>query len=257
MVKKYGRKKIVKRKRRLSFSSRMLGVLKGIFSLMLIISIPVMIFLSAPRLITIQEIRCTNQFGKCSEIIQEEVNAHVGESLLKVEDGLGKLFTNDPNVKGYSLQYQFPNHMEVYLVEKTAKYAYVERGESFYFLIDDAGNVLNKVERTNLPVVEGETGLAVGSKVDSDLLIALKMYYALERYNNPKKAIVDGDVMRVEFPEGYDVLFPIRADIDILLGSYNLIMLQLNSEGEDTRIENSGKLKEIDLRFKNPVLRFE
>ncbi len=56
----------------------------------------------------------------------------------------------------------------------------------------------------------------------------------------------------VDIPHERAVLFTLEGDKDALLGGLKLIMSRLNKIAQDSKIEG---VTEIDLRFKNPVVR--
>jgi hypothetical protein len=60
---------------------------------------------------------------------------------------------------------------------------------------------------------------------------------------------VQDDSLLVELPGQIRVIFPLDGDSQILLGSLRLIYSKIQNEG------NPEKYSQIDLRFKNPVLR--
>jgi len=53
------------------------------------------------------------------------------------------------------------------------------------------------------------------------------------------------------------IIFPLEGDRDVLMGSLQLVLSQLNSGSEDFRIEEAlgSKPKVVDFRYKNPIVR--
>ena len=57
------------------------------------------------------------------------------------------------------------------------------------------------------------------------------------------------------FADGKKVIFPLKGDREVLMGTLLVILNQLNSEGRGTKIEDINNFKVIDLRYNNPVIK--
>ena len=127
------------------------------------------------------------------------------------------------------------------------------KSSSVFCPIDKDGVCLRIETTTNLPLVEIEGNPPnVGDKIDSGQLFALEIIYSLFSYLGVKEGMLVEGRLEAEV-EGYRVIFPLQGDRSVLLGSLELILSRLKSEGKDSKIDYTAVSK-IDLRFKNPVL---
>jgi hypothetical protein len=67
--------------------------------------------------------------------------------------------------------------------------------------------------------------------------------------------MIVNESLQTFLPDGKKVIFPLNRDASVLFGSLKLVIDVLNSDTKEPKIENDLLVKEIDLRFKNPVLR--
>ena len=66
------------------------------------------------------------------------------------------------------------------------------------------------------------------------------------------ESIIENDYIKVKIKNYPQTLFSAEGDVDFLVGSIRLIFSRLNDEAEGIRMN---EIREIDLRYKNPVLR--
>jgi hypothetical protein len=81
------------------------------------------------------------------------------------------------------------------------------------------------------------------------------LLYRLESYYQLTQRLIADDSLIIELDDSIRVIFPLEGDGQLLLGALRLVNSQLNSGAKDSTIMKS-MVKEIDLRFKNPVLRY-
>jgi len=227
--------------------------LKYIFILVPVFLAIAVIYLT-PRLIKVKKIDCKSQFGPCSQTFLEKSLSYEGKVLKEAKDGLADYFKSSPFVKEYSFTYKLPARLVVNIIEAKARYALGNKISSVYCPIDKDGVCLRIETTTNLPLVEIEGNPPnVGDKIDAGQLFALELIYSLFSNHSVREGkLIDG---RVEAEvEGYTVLFPLQGDRSVLLGSLELILSRLKSEGKDSKIDYT-TVSKIDLRFKNPVLK--
>ena len=220
------------------------------------IIIAVAIFILIPRKIHIKEITCKSQLGECSERVQSILASHIGQSLSEATSSIKKdlqLSTKDDTV----ITYRYPSTLSVSIYETEPVFAIKQKDADNFRLIDQEGFVVSESQETTLPFADIESDLpAVGSKLDEKQLFGLKLLLDLSKSYQLTNGTLEEDGLLVTLPTKTHVLFPLEGDRDTILGSFILVINQLNSVKEGSTMEKVSTLgKTIDLRFKNPVIR--
>jgi hypothetical protein len=204
----------------------------------------------APRYIKVSSIECTSQFGPCV-LLEETLSSISGKSLYQTKKEIASVLSAESSVSDYSIRYKIPGNLSVYVVEKKPKFAL--SNSSFFALVDKDGTVLKIGEETTLPRVEITGNLPnVGEKVSEDYLFCLNLLYNLFANYQVERGVIEGEKLLVDIT-GIRVIFPVSGDKDVLLGSLRLIIERLKQEPKDSKISKG--ITQIDLRFKNPVLK--
>lgn len=214
----------------------------GIFILFL--AVLAILFLAIPRLLSINNVSCTNQYGSCGEELQRDLEKIKGKSLKEVKELVAAMMSRNLFVKDYTYKYEIPDKIVVYVIVKKPKFALQNNKDNSLALIDRDGVVLGYGENTTLPVVvfSGES-IAIGKSVSAKELFSLNLITSMYYYYQVKKGIMTGDGLEVRMRDGVTVKFPLAGDRDVLLGSLKVVL---------SKIEG---ISMIDLRFKNPVLK--
>lgn len=212
-------------------------------------------FLILPRIIKVKEVECFSQYGICSDYIQGKIKENMGKSLYDAKKKISENFKNDNLVEKYSFQLKLPDKLRIDVILKKPKYGLLKKNTNEVDLVDGSGMVLEKIEKTNLPEVEISDNLPdIGAKVSSSEQFSLDLIYGIYYLYQIKSGEIVGDSFVVSMPTVAKIIFPLSGDRDVLLGSMKLILSRLNQDKDNLRI---GKVKEIDLRYKNPVIRYE
>lgn len=203
------------------------------------------LFLVLPRIITIKKITCSNQYGRCDEVLVSNLETVLGKSLAEAKTTLKSILAKDLLIKDFSLQYKLPETLQIYILIKKPKFALWNQEEKKAVLVDEAGTVLTEVEATNLPkvIVSGKL-LARGEKVNQKELFALELIAGLNYFYQVNEGVLFEQRLEVILPGGIRVIFPLTGDRQVLLASLKAVF--------SGKID---KIREIDLRFKNPVLK--
>lgn len=224
----------------------------NIFKALSILLIIIFVFLIPTiiqKLIKIEKIECESQYGKCDEVVTNslQLTGNYRDTKKIIEQRLEK----DILVNSYLIQYQIPSKLKIDINLKKPKYAIFN--SSKYFLIDKDGLIIEESSETNLPTLNKENvNLVVGEKIEEKDKFALSIINGLTYLYSINSGNIINDELKVTSSEGIIIRFPLEGDKDVLLGSLRLIFSRLNDETKGIRIEDT---KEIDLRFKNPVLR--
>ena len=220
-------------------------------------------------IIIVKQINCKNQYGECGEQIKERLMKHKGQNINKVKSSLIIELENDLSIQSHSLQYNFPDSLDVFLVEVKPKFAVKPANSNLYYLIDKKGYTISSIDITKLPFLEVDTNLMeIGKVVDESILFSGEILYDLHYSDQVKKGLLKKDGFNVSLKNGIDVIFPLDGDKEVLLGSLYAIQNQLKSDLQKTKIDSEkecdsgcylqGECRshcEIDLRFQNPVIR--
>lgn len=218
-------------------------------SILLIIIFVILIPTIIKKLIKIEKIECESQYGKCDEVIANslQLTGNYRDTKKTIKQRLEK----DILVNSYLIQYQIPNKLKIDINLKKPRYAIFNGSK--YFLIDKDGLIIEESSEANLPTLNKENvNLIIGEKIEEKDKFALSIISGLAYLYSINSGNIINNELRIVNNEGIIIRFPLEGDKDVLLGSLRLIFSRLNDETKGIRIEDT---KEIDLRFKNPVLR--
>lgn len=196
------------------------------------------------KLIKINKIECTSQFGQCTEQFS------TGDYLF-VKKQIEQSLKQNIQVNSYLIQYKIPSTIKIELVLKKPNYAISNLSHNFY-LIDRSGVVLGIVKETEMPFLVADTNYVIGQKISDSNKFALDLLEKVKVINTISSAEIKDKVFEVRVENGILVKFPLEGDVDVLVGSLRLIFSRLNEGTQGIRMED---VREIDLRFKSPVLR--
>jgi len=187
-------------------------------------------------------IECRSQFGECPQELEDGIGKLEGGSLYQTRRKIASYLKNNFLVSDFSTQYQLPNSLIVNTIIKKPLFAIQDRTSGKVFLLDKEGKVLSTVESSSLPTIiqDGET----------PNLFALTLISGVHEMYQVGYGTITNDALVVDMPTGVRVLFPLRGEVEseILLGALRLIYAKITSD-------NPKVYSQIDMRYKNPVLR--
>ena len=210
------------------------------------------IFIFLPRFIFIEKIYCKTQYGPCRQSLNEKLDLWNGKNLSEVKKGVSDYLSKDLLVSKYSIRFMFPNMIVVNLIEKAPRYALTNVGRNDYFLVDKNGYIVEVSSFTNLPVLIVDNLPKVGEVVEENILFALNIISDIYSLYQISYGEIKNNDLYIKMPGEILAIFPLRGDRKVLVGSLQMIFYKLNTSREEFKIEN---IKEIDLRFKNPIIR--
>jgi len=205
---------------------------------LLIIFFLLFLFLVSPRIIKVKKIECYNQYGLCSNDFITKIKPVLGKSVAEAKKKITEEFNNTKQIEKYSSRFKLPSTLRIDLILKKAKYAIQNKNTKEIVLVDDKGMVLEQVDKTNLPYI-----IVDGSLTDNKQLFALELMYGIYYLYQVKTGEIVNDSLEVIIPKEGKIIFPLEGERDVLLGSLKLVL------------SRAGNFKEIDLRYKNPVIR--
>lgn len=193
----------------------------------------------------IKNIRCESQFGPCSPHISHNFTQATEKGLLKSKSEVRKLLSENSYVGDFAIQYSFPSSLEVRILERKGYVAVANSLDSEYEIWDRSGNILEISTDTVLPKLL----LYEPEKLSREqILFASDILSVLFRWKDIKVAHVSLEGIKIDLDSSNRLLLPLEGDKDVLMGSVRYILSWLNTNPQGSRIE-------IDLRYKNPVIR--
>lgn len=215
-------------------------------------------FLIAGRLLKIRQITCQSQYGPCSQKLEDSLIriSEKGENLVSAKREIREVLSNEVLVEDFSMQFKFPDRLEVDVLEKKPKYALRSAQSEMVVVVDKKGEVIYFQENTSLPTLEVTGQLpGVGEKVSKEELFALAIVEKMFSLYQIRTGKLEEDRLVIELDREIRVIFPLEGEKEKLVGALQLVLSRLKNGDEGSRIEGGQKVSTIDLRFKNPVLR--
>lgn len=222
-----------------------------ILSIILVIIFIYLIPLAIKSLIKIDKIECKSQFGNCDERIAFSVQK-IG-NYKDVNEQIEKRLNDDMQINSYLIQYKIPSTLKIELNIKTAKNAIYSNQTNKYYLISEDGLVLSLGDDTNLPIIKiDDPKLDVGNQIKENQKFAIEILNNMTFLYSINEGQIEKNSLIFKNTEGVTIIFPTEGNVNLLIGSLRLIISRLNDEAEGIRMN---EIAEIDLRYKNPVLR--
>ena len=228
-----------------------LRFLKLVFIGILLLAIPALFFF-LPGLIKVNRVECKSQYGPCSTIIQDKVKKAQGLSLRGAKAKVADLLKSETQIEDFSLHFKIPDKLVVDVVMTKPKFALKAEGEPQFAMVDKDGVVLRWEDSTNLPFVETPDAIPnVGETAKPSQIFALNIMYEVFSAYESQMGKIKNTSLVIATNDGLTVIFPLEGDRDAILGSLALVLAKLKESPKDSRMN----VREIDLRFKNPVIR--
>lgn len=224
------------------------------FIYLFVLAVLVAAIYKIPDFIAVRSVDCKSQFGTCSEQIFTSFSGTSDLSLRQSKKKLNEALGNNILVSDYRISFKFPDKIEVVVVEKRPRFALLNKTNNNFALVDYDGKILSIKDESNLPTVESEGKLGnVGEMVSSQQLFSLKLAYDINYVYKVKRIVLDTDHLIVELDSLPEIIFPLEGDRKLLVGKLNFILTSLKND--QTSGLAASQIKQIDLRFKNPVIR--
>lgn len=226
-------------------------IVKTLLILLTFVIIVALIFL-VPKQIKVGSITCKSQYGPCSEEIVNDLSGFVGSSLYDAKRKLDDVMLNQTLINDYSVQFKLPSVLHVNVVEKKPQFSIYSFENGEYYLTDKDGYIVKIEKQNNLPFIKIQSFSGKpGEKVHDKYIFSLDLTYRLFSSYQIKDTEFSNDTLIAMMPEGIKVIFPTEGDKDVLMGALSMIMSRLNESVKESKID----ISQIDLRFKNPVLK--
>ncbi len=212
---------------------------------LIVLSIPSVV----KKLIKINTIECFSQLGDCPTDLNSKLTASKDYDFYIVKKYLSDVLDKDIQVSSYLIQYKIPSTVKVDLTLKNPKYAM--KNQDLIHLIDKDGVVINIVTESKLSALSSNAVLNLGDKVDNKTKFALDVFQKIVFLYPIDSGIIENNELKINM-SGVLLRIPLEGEVDHLVGSTRLIFSRLNGGQNGIKMED---IKEIDLRFANPVIR--
>lgn len=208
----------------------------------------VILLFSIPFLIKVR-IECKSQFGECPAEVNSKLRMLNFQSLFLANRNVRKVLKENFLISDSSIQFKLPSTIFVNVIVKKPYFALENSFNGKFGLIDQKGIVLTIVDTSNLPVVVASEPIKkVGEVIDNKDLFALNLISGVKEMYQVGYGTIVNDTLVVDMPTGVRVIFPLEGDSEVLLGSLRLIYAKVVAN-------YLGVYSQIDMRYKNPVLR--
>lgn len=214
----------------------------------ILIGLLILLCLVSPFFIKVK-IECKSQLGECSKEVNGKLQMINAKYLFSAKNQASKILKNDFLVSNYSMQLKLPNILLVNTIIKKPVYSIFDKSQNKYFLVDAFGVFLTSSDNSNLPnLIKDMVNVKSGEKISDNDLFALKLIQGVNQMYQVRGGTIQNDTLVVDIPNGLRVILPLEGDIQILLGSLRLIYTKVTTD-------NPMIYSQIDMRFKNPVIR--
>lgn len=225
---------------------------RNILKVGLIIIILYCLFVLFSQKLLVVKASCESQYGPCPVEIQTAVNSIVNKPYFAAIDTLNKELEDNSRVGSWKHRFG-PSGDLVVIVEQNKAEVAVKHVTGEVYLYDKNANVVGQSENTQLPLISFMVESIPGDKLPFMVLLFRDLF----RYYDIQSADGDEHGLYVKLKENITVVFPLEGDIDLMFGKMELIVARLNTALRDNTIDvGASRSYEIDLRYKNPVIRF-
>ena len=228
-------------------------ILSIILIVVFILSIPTII----QKLVKVQKITCVSQYGDCP-VFLTFLN-YEGKDYKAVKSQINTILEQNILINSFLIQYKIPGTLQIEVDLKKPKFAVrglstIKDLQNRIFLVDKDGLIVEMANESDLPTLQKNESseYKVGDTVTDKDKFSLSLFEGVNYLYSIKLGIQEKNELKVTNSEGIIIRFPLEGDKDVLLGSLRLIFSRLNDSSEGIRMED---VNEIDLRFKNPVIR--
>src|SRR3989344_619612 len=196
--------------------------MKYVFLAALVLVVLVAPFIVLPRVVVIKKIDCESQFGPRSDIVENAVESVLEKNLRDARKTLKNSLSAHDKVSDFSVTFNLPDNLEVFVVERKASAAVVSKGEQIYTLIDEDGEVVGTSQDTQLPIIVLEDEVSA-----ADISFAAALTNAIYNLYQTRFGRLTNDAIEFEIKDGIKAIFPREGDVEVLVGSLQLILAKV------------------------------
>ena len=175
----------------------------------------------------------------------------VGKNYFQATKILESELKSNGNVKEFDIRFQLPPSLAVYVTERKAVAALSIPGQAELILVDAEGLELEKTPQSQLPQVVFESGYE-----GDDMQFIISLVSNLYSYYHLRSTRVDDYSIYAKVNDRLEFVFPKKGDLDVLLGSVELLLFRLKTIDQNSTIDTSNMVTQVDFRYKNPIIRY-
>lgn len=209
----------------------------------------IILILFSPGFLIKVRVVCVSQYSSCPSSIDQSLSTVNGQKIFFAGKSIKKILSKNAMVSKFNTQFKLPNILKVNLMVNSPVFAWKNSVSGVFSSVNIDGVVLAEDTKNDLPYVSGVLAMPkVGETISSETLLALELVLGTDKMYKVKYGNMVDNTLLIDLPRGIRVIFPlVNTDRDLLLGSLRLIYNNIE--------KNPGKYSEIDLRYKDPVLR--
>lgn len=224
--------------------------MKRLFLLLGIVLI--IVLLSGLFFIKVRSVTCTTQDKNvCPNQTNTALSLLKGSRLLGAEKRARAILSSKAEVKDFKIQTSILGDISVSITLREASIALKPDSSDTYTLYTKDGIVVREDKNTTLPFI------TLKEQIPSESVpFVVQLGFELTTMLPTKELVIEGSSLKVVLRDDRMLYYPLSGDLDLLLGSTIATFSQLNlSDGKLIIDRKATTIREIDLRFKNPVLR--
>jgi len=224
------------------------------FRILVAISFILLFLLVLPYLVTVKDVRCNSQFGACSPHIVSGTDALVGVTYKNLNKKISQNDVLQNEVEAFTYFFVPPSQLVINVIEKKGAVAVRSETETEFHIVTLDTTIISDAVDTQLPKLYTN----IDDYTDHpDFLFCIELLSSLSRYYSVNEAIWTNNSFLIVYNESTEIVFPTHGDIDVLLGSLEVMLFRLNSALQNSKIRNvsADNIHTIDLRYKNPIIK--
>jgi len=202
------------------------------------------------KIFVVEKIDCRTQYADCWPELEESLHKFLGKNIIFLSDSqLRKAAMSFPRSRQVFIRKLLPSTLVILIDERKPVVSISLSSSPDFFLVDWEGIVLQTARYSNLPVLRyGNRQVVVGENIDEQGKKAIILLAYLAKDGNKAEGRIESDMLIVDLKE-FQAIMPLDGDPQILTASLHLILKRATIEGR--------KIKSVDLRFKNPVIKWD
>lgn len=210
------------------------------------------LFVSLFFFLKIRSVSCSaDHTPSCPSSLLEKLQAFKGSRIFQSERKIRNTLSSEPEVLSYAVKTSPLGDITVRITLREGSIALKPESSNTYTLYTKDGILVKEAPDTSVPTV------VLKEQINTEAVpFVAALSYQLTTILPVSQMTVEGESLKVVLRDNRILLYPLQGDIDVLLGSTLITFSQLNlTEGKLIIDRQAVVIREIDLRFKNPVLR--
>lgn len=229
-------------------------ILLPLFKYILIVVIPILVIFWIVGNYRVKEIECKSQFNRCSSDLVQKIDSVDRASIFETGRNVNNILSGEVSLRRFSIQLKLNGKIQVYIEERVPVYCL--KSGNFIYYADAEGIVIKNVEGNDTEcILKEDVKYNLGEMIsDSDRNMFL-LFHKLKIISEKRNPRFENGNLTVEYKGKVKLIFPIDGDYDLSAGKAYYIVSQFDNIKEYIISNGKSDISEIDLRFKNPVIK--